>query len=330
MSRLARSIAPVIPAETGIHYRRAWAQSIAPVIPAETGIHYRRTRVRSIVLVIPAEAGIHCRRAPWGDASGAALAFHRRVRGSPPGMADGGPGAAPFPPPVRRRSACASIGIPGSVLLLLLSLFPAADAYAQPRIGRLFSSPEQRIELDRLRDDPGLGTEPEPAPGRTGPESRPAPASGPPAFPVTVNGVVLRSDGRRVAWVNGAETATGTTTPAGIRFDAAPGRGLRIRWPGGRTSAALEPGQTIDAKGRVRDAYERRATPGAPGRPGGRATDPDPGEAGEGAAAPRGAAEPAPPPAFPPGLVRELLRRMPAGSAPPGATASDVPPAGGG
>ena len=247
-------------------------------------------------------------------------------------MADGGPGAAPFPPPVRRRSACASIGIPGSVLLLLLSLFPTEDAYAQPRIGRLFSSPEQRIELDRLRDDPGLGAEAEtePAAGRTGPESRPAPASGPPAFPVTVNGVVLRSDGRRVAWVNGAETATGTTTSAGLRIDAAPGKGLRIRWPGGRTSAALEPGQTIDAKGRVRDAYERRAAPGAPEMPGGRAADPDAGEAGEGAAAPRGAAEPAPPSAFPPGLVRELLRRMPAGSVPPGAIGSDVPPAGGG
>ena len=251
-------------------------------------------------------------------------------------MADGGPGAVPFPPPVRRRSACASIGIPGSVLLLLLFLFPTEDAYAQPRIGRLFSSPEQRIELDRLRDDPGLGAEAEaeaetePAAGRTGPESRPAPASSPPAFPVTVNGVVLRSDGRRVAWVNGAETATGTTTPEGLRIDAAPGRGLRIRWPGGRTSAALEPGQTIDAKGRVRDAYERRAAPGAPGRPGGRMAGSDAGEAGEGAAAPRGAAEPAPPPAFPPGLVRELLRRMPAGSVPPGATASDVPPAGGG
>ena len=315
MSRLARSIAPVIPAEAGIHCRRARARNVTPVIPAKAGIHCRRTRARSI-------------------APGVALAFPRRVCGSSLRMADGGPGAIPFPPPVRRRSACASIGIPGSVLLALLFLFPilfpAADAYAQPRIGRLFSSPEQRIELDRLRDDPGLGTEAEPAAGGAGPESRPAPASDPPAFPVTVNGVVLRSDGRRVAWVNGTETATGTTTSAGIRIDAAPGRGLRIRWPGGRTSATLVPGQTIDAKGRVRDAYERRAAPGAPGRSGGRAADPDAREAGKGAAAPRGAAEPAPPPAFPPGLVRELLRRMPAGSVPPGAIASDVPPAGGG
>ena len=269
-------------------------------------------------------------RAP-GVASGTVPASPRATCGSPRGLAGGGLGAAPFPPAARRsRSACARIGMPGSILLFLLAFFPAADAYAQPRIDRLFSTPEQRIALDRLRDDPGFGTEAEPAAERTGPGSRPAPASGPPALPVTVNGVVLRSDGRRVAWINGAETATGTTTPAGVRIDAGPGRGLRIRWPGGRTSAALEPGQTIDAKGRVRDAYERRATNGVPGRSGGRMADSDAGEAGEGAAVPRGAAEPASPPGLPPDLVRELLWRMQAGSAPPGAIASEAPPAGGG
>ena len=266
-------------------------------------------------------------------ASGAALAFPRTMRGSPRGMTDDGPGVAPFPPAVRRRrSACTPVGMLG---IILLALFPAADPHTQPRIGRLFSSPEQRIELDRLRDGPDLRTEAEPAAGKAGPGPRPEPASGPPALPLTVNGVVLRSDGHRVAWINGAETATGTTSPAGARIDAAPGRGLRIRWPGGRTSAALEPGQTIDAKGRVRDAYEQRATPGgppdgAPGRSGGRAADPDTGEAGEGAAVSPGAAEPASPPVLPLELVRELLRRTPAGSAPPGAAASGVPPAGGG
>ena len=268
-----------------------------------------------------------------GGASGAALAFPRTVRGSPPGMADGGPCVVPFQPVVRRRrSACASIGIPGSVLLALLFLFPAADAYAQPRIGRLFSTQEQRIELDRLRDDPDFRTEAESAAERTGSESRPAPASGPLALPVTVNGVVLRSDGHRLAWVNGVETAAGSTTSAGVRIDAepAPGGWLRIRWPGGRTSAALKPGQTIDAEGRVRDVHERRATNRAPGNPGDRAADSDAGEAGDDAAASPGAAEPASPPALPARLVRELLWRMQAGSAPADPIASDVPPAGGG
>ena len=239
-------------------------------------------------------------------------------------------GAAPLYPAARlRRRARALAGLLGGTLL---ACSPVVDSHAQTRIGRLFSTPEQRIELDRLRDDPGPGQPAETVVDEAGPESRPEPERERPALAVTIDGVVLRGDGHRVAWVNGVETVAGTTAPAGVRIDPdrTPGGRFRVRWPGGRTSAVLKPGQTIDAKGRVRDAYERRSAKGGSGTPGARAADSATAEAGEDAAGPAGSPEAAPLPAFPARLVRELSRRTRAGSAPPGTVASDIGPAGDG
>ena len=218
-----------------------------------------------------------------GAASKAALALLRtacrcfRIACGPRRVVtNGGLCVAPAPPTTARRrwNAPAPIEMLGSTLLFL---FPAADSYAEQRIGRLFSSPEQRMELDRMRNDPGFGKKSEPAADRpaSGSRSEPATASG--SLPesagarlaraVTLNGVVLRSDGHRVAWIDGVESATGTTLPAGVRIEAqrTPGGSLYVRLPEGRASAALKPGQTIDAKGRVREVYERRPTNGGPG-----------------------------------------------------------------
>ena len=196
-------------------------------------------------------------RTPPG-ALGAVLPFLRVARRSPSGSSDGELSAAPFSRAARRRRRERALaGVFGSALLALL---PATDSYAQSRIGRLFSSPEQRIELDRLRNDPGSGEVAEPVVAEPRLESGPEPERGLPALAVTINGVVLRGDGHRVAWVNGVETVAGTTTPAGIRIDAdhTPGGRVRIRLPEGRMSADLKPGQTIDENGRVRDVYEHR------------------------------------------------------------------------
>jgi len=155
------------------------------------------------------------------------------------------------------------------VVSALAPLVPAHDAHAQSRIGRLFSSPEQRVELDRLRDDTGSEEAPEPAPvpGPAGRVSHPEPEHGATAFAVTLDGVVMRSDGHRVAWVNGVETAAGESTPAGVRVetDAVPGGGLRIRVSREGTSVILAPGQSVDRSGRVRDVYERQASEGMSG-----------------------------------------------------------------
>ena len=139
-------------------------------------------------------------------------------------------------------------------------LAPAGDARAQSRIGRLFSSPEQRAELDRLREDSGAGEVAAPAPDPPARESRPETERRTPALAATFNGIVVRSDGHRVAWIDGIETAAGGSTPAGIRIESerAPDGRLRVRVSLGRTTAVLAPGQSIDADGTVRNAYDRR------------------------------------------------------------------------
>ena len=177
--------------------------------------------------------------------------------------------------PVRTPSGGPAATLPVSVLAGAVVLFaPAGDSHAQSRIARLFSSPEQRVELDRLREDLRAGVVAEPFHDGIGQESQPAPERAAPALAATLDGVVTRSDGHRVAWIDGVETAVGGSTPAGVRVETvrAPGGRLRIRVSLGRTSAVLEPGQSIDPDGRVRNAYERRSRAVAAGTSGERTT----------------------------------------------------------
>lgn len=159
----------------------------------------------------------------------------------------------------------------------LLDFAVAADSHVQSRIGRLFSSPEQRVELDRLRNESGDGKDAETVVERTAGEIRSEPELGPSAFRVTFDGIVIRSDGHRVAWIDGMEAVVGETTPTGVRIDAdhTPGGRVRIRLSHGRTSTVLEPGQFVNDGGRAREAYERRSNPVAGGFAHKRAIDSD-------------------------------------------------------
>lgn len=252
------------------------------------------------------------------SASGATPAVLQVARRARPGLPDAGPGATTASPATRRRRRARCLA---GLLAGALPLFaPTADLYAQSRIGQLFSSPEQRVELDRLRDAADSGDTAEPVPDPIGGESPPGPKHGPPALAATLNGVVIRSDGHQVAWVDGVETAAGGSTPAGIRIDTerTPGGRLRIRLSLGGTSAVLAPGQSVDADGRVHNAYERRLSEVAVGTPGKRAADS--GREDEGATAPVEPPEPVSR-SLPANLVQELLRETQAASAPPGESA---------
>ena len=146
----------------------------------------------------------------------------------------------------------------------LALLAPARDAHAQSRIGRLFSTPEQRAELDRLREDSGAGEIAAPAPEPLALESRTETERKPPALAATFNGIVVRGDVHRVAWIDGVETPAEGSTPAGVRVESerAPDGRLRVRLSRGRTTAILAPGQSVHADGTVRDGFEGRpATP---------------------------------------------------------------------
>ena len=181
------------------------------------------------------------------------------------------------------RASCVIRLRPSSYVLacVLGSALPnfavAADSHAQTRIGRLFSSPEQRIELDRLRSESHEGRNAEPVVERTGGEFRPEPERGPSVFPVTFNGIVVRGDGHRVAWIDGVEAVVGETTPTGVRVDSDHDLGgrIRIRLSHGRTIAVLEPGQFVDNGGTTHEAYERHSNPVAGGLARKRAIDPE-------------------------------------------------------
>ncbi len=176
----------------------------------------------------------------------------QRRRGIP------GPGAGAAAGPAATRSRAGALVLAGLATVALALLAPAGDSHAQSRIGRLFSTPEQRAELDRLRESSGAeeaaATASEP-PAR---ESRPGVEREAPVLAATFNGIVVRGDRHRAAWIDGVEIPAGGSTPAGARVESgrAPGGRLRVRLSLGRTTAVLAPGQSVDAHGEVRDGYE--------------------------------------------------------------------------
>ncbi len=227
----------------------------------------------------------------------------------------------------RRRPALA--GMLGSALLCTL---PAVEAHAQTRIGRLFSSPEQRVELDRLRHGYDDGQDAKPVVDRTGGEFRFESTRRSSALAVTFNGVILRSDGHRVAWVDGVETAEGATTPAGVRIDAdhTPGGRLRIRLSHARSSAILAPGQFVGDGGRAREAYESRSDRATVGNFGRHEADPHGGARAEDAVASAGLPEWGSAEEMATDLVPQSSPRARTGTSVLGTRVLDVQPAGDG
>ena len=229
----------------------------------------------------------------------------------------------------RGARRCVLAGVLGSALL---NCAAAADSHTQTRIGRLFSSPAQRIELNRLRNEFDDEMDAAPAPGRIGDEYRSEPQHGFSSLALTFNGVVVRSDGHRVAWIDGVETGEGQTTPAGVRIDAihTPGGRLRIRLPRARSSVVLEPGQFVDNGGRTRKAYERRSNRIDDGLLHERTADSHgaagPGHSAATAESRKSVSPEAPSTDFVPGLLRETRT----GSGPLHPRARDGKPAGGG
>lgn len=120
--------------------------------------------------------------------------------------------------------------------LLMLGCLLATCAQAQPpAIGRLFTTPQERYQIDVAR---GLiaPPSPDPAPAEAG-EPDPPPA------PVTVNGVVRRSGGKSTVWLNQQEEQQRLGKQSGVSVTLPSGRQVRIK-----------PGQSVDMNtGAVRD-----------------------------------------------------------------------------
>ena len=144
------------------------------------------------------------------------------------------------------------------LLLAGVALSAGTTPVAAAELGRLFTTPEQRALMDRLRTE--LGAAPEP---QNAVEAVPEPEMREPAPAVAVNGLVRRSNGRATVWVNGRAVAfpgPGRTGVAGIEAIAPPAdAAVRITTSTGR-AVDLMPGQRyLPRADQVRDTLDRDA-----------------------------------------------------------------------
>lgn len=132
-----------------------------------------------------------------------------------------------------------------SAVLVVLVWGTALPVHAAEPLGRLFMTPEQRRALDALRDPGGdVGTQASPVA---------APVADPLDGKVVLNGVVSRSRGPDVVWVNG-QRAGGTDDR--IRLQRGPDATARVTLQdkADGTTARLKPGQYWEPlTGRVAD-----------------------------------------------------------------------------
>jgi hypothetical protein len=135
---------------------------------------------------------------------------------------------------------------------LLAGLAPGTPAQTLG-LGRLFSSPEERIALDAQRGasraaaaDPNLAQAAQAGMAAGAAASPPAP----PPEPVQLNGVVRRSSGKSTIWLNQVPHADGNQQ---LRAD----QSVTLRLASGR-ELVLKPGQSFNpADGTVQEASGR-------------------------------------------------------------------------
>ena len=128
----------------------------------------------------------------------------------------------------------------------------AAVAQAQD-LGRLFTTPQEREMLEALRRQP-----PKPQ-TEAAPVVAPAVESAPVVPNVTMNGLVRRSRGQAMVWVNGVTSLEGDLDSQGIAVDvgALHGTTLPVRIGDAPLAVGLKPGQTYDTgEAKVREVYQ--------------------------------------------------------------------------
>lgn len=145
-----------------------------------------------------------------------------------------------------------------SVALSLLIFFSHAQAQAQaqePSLGRLFSTPAERANLDRLRLQNKLG--------EVVTETITAPATEIPPQEFTHNGFVKRSNGMETTWINQQANLSQKNSPnIKVRQQLSKAPTVTVLLPSGKRQE-LKVGQSFDAvTGKIREVYEA-----APPRP---------------------------------------------------------------
>lgn len=144
-------------------------------------------------------------------------------------------------------------------LVSTLLLLGCANSHAQGQaLGRLFSTPSERVSLDRLRQQNKLG--------ETAPEVAPAVLSPVPQIQqFTHNGFVKRSNGLETTWINQVpnhEQKISSHLKVTQQYSKAPA--VSVLLPSGKRQE-LKVGQSFDAAtGKVREVYELPAVPNLP------------------------------------------------------------------
>lgn len=125
-------------------------------------------------------------------------------------------------------------------LCLVLVAAPACAVEVGGELGRLFFTPEQRALLDLTR------------------RAQPGAAQADDSYDgLTLSGVVTRSDGKRMVWINGRPQPVGE----GLTNGRSPAS-ASIPLPGGEGKVRLKVGQTLDpTSGKVEEGYRRAPKP---------------------------------------------------------------------
>ncbi|MBI2311783.1 MAG: hypothetical protein HYU77_04675 [Betaproteobacteria bacterium] len=112
------------------------------------------------------------------------------------------------------------------LLAVLLVLLPGA-AQAQG-LGRLFFSPDQRVVLENLK-------------------GRPSVPLAQLSETITINGLVQRSDGKSIVWINGVPQVAGQqASGAGLAGKPASAASVPVIVPGSGKTLSLKVGQSVD------------------------------------------------------------------------------------
>lgn len=129
------------------------------------------------------------------------------------------------------------------ILLLLAAMLPWCATHSAEPLGRLFFTPSQRAALDAGKQISKPRTVRAVAPRRP--------------RPVTLNGVVTRSDGESAVWINGHETGNKTVSGVRASTSATDPTSAQLRVGGAQKSVRLRVGQQLDpASGKVLERYE--------------------------------------------------------------------------
>jgi hypothetical protein len=145
--------------------------------------------------------------------------------------------------------------------LVLAGLLVAASAPApavEPKLGRLFFTPEQRAQLDAARAERARG-----APVAEASEEAPQVPE-----VVTYSGLIRRNDGRTTIWINNRVLDEGVVGGPQISGRVRPDGALVLQVPQSGRGVELKVGQSVELlTGSIAEGYARRAPSGPEGKP---------------------------------------------------------------